>query len=190
MTTNYQTISTSDEVGDIKCPFIRMVQPNTQNLWTFSGDLSANGTGWLMSFLFSFYISVAQLGWWKALTGHAPDIYRLDQVAGVSHSDLFTKYLNGTTDRVIAARDSDGMITLQDLVRIKKWIVEQEGIEKMEQSSKMETGLVFLGAGGDLETQQVPANDVLDLLNATRPSGEIVVNIERMVKCDMKMVWA
>lgn len=189
MAKNYQSISASDDKGDIKCPYLKMIQPNTTNIWTFISSCVDNGVSWIMAFIVVFSMSVAQLGFWKALTGHAPDLYRLDQINGVSHQDLYTRYIDGTMTRINDVTDEEGKISLQDLVAIKKWIVAQEGLDTMEQSSKMETGLLFLAAGGDLETKTVVADNVIKFLHSERPSIEMDVNIPRMAKCDKMMVW-
>jgi hypothetical protein len=140
---------------------------------------------------FAFGIAIAQFGFWKAFIGNPPDIYRLEQIPGVSHEDLFHNYFDATLYRIDEAKDADGMIMLQDLVNIKKWIVEQERmqISEMLGSSKSETGLVFLASGGDLDTQKVSGDEVIKILNAERPTRKISITVTRMFKVDKLMVW-
>mmetsp|Transcript_11940 Transcript_11940/g.19798 ORF Transcript_11940/g.19798 Transcript_11940/m.19798 type:complete len:221 (-) Transcript_11940:74-736(-) len=208
--TNYQAISTSEaEKGEIMCPFIKMINPNTRNLWTFARDFKQNGVGWTFTLFFTFIITFLQRGWWRALLGYSPDIYKLKEVPMISHTDLYINYFPEVNRRVEDATDGDGMITLQLLVDIKKWIAEQEAtkLEKLLEesnlktlvdykywiakkegiplnriidSSKIETVLVFLGAGGNTSTKKVMASSVLKFMQGERSGNAIKVDIWRV----------
>lgn len=181
MTTNYESIPTSGEPG-IKCPFVGMVKPDTKNLWTFCSDCAEGGISMFMGLIFVFLITGCQQGWWAALKGHAPDIHQLGQVRTISHPDVFAAYLQDVISQIHEAKDSDGNITLQTLVDMKKWIAEQEGIEMkgMMPTSKTETALLFLGGSGDLTTGKVKGDEIIKLLHSIRPEKKIVVNFSRL----------
>ncbi len=73
------------------------------------------------------------------------------------------------------ARESDGHLTLQDLVDIKLEVARLAGVTSLQESSRLETALVFLRAGGDLTSQTVSTNETLRLLAGQRPGVDVVV---------------
>lgn len=180
MAKSYDSISVS-EPGEIMCPFLKIIKPRTDNMWIFLRDCRRAGVAWFFAFIFGFFIVGKQKGWGKAFMGHAPDIYALDQVPEVSHDDLFQNYMDGVKSRIAEAEDENGIITMQDLVNIKKWIAQQSNVAIID-SSKVETGLVFLGSGGEAKTGKVRGSDVIKFLQGQRPTQGIGGS-ERRVVC-------
>ena len=157
---------------DITCPFSKMVQPDTSSYWSFVEDFHTKGNmGRVLASVITFETTRKQKGLWAAMTGEVPDLCTFDQVPGVSHKDKYSSQLAGVKSRIEVA-SIDGFVTLQDLVDIKKWVAEVEGVVDIVDSSKGETVLTFLSAGGDLVTQKVNASNVLSILQS-KPIEEI-----------------
>ncbi|MEM7336198.1 MAG: hypothetical protein AAF490_29225 [Chloroflexota bacterium] len=162
----------TNPADEIKCPFLAMAMPPSD----FQGFVRAcqnYGMSYPMALLVTCQVTTRQKGFLALLKGETPDLHRLDEVEGISHTDLYSAYLSEarTMANEIAV---DGQITLQDLVTIKEWIASQENVSIID-SSKIETALIFLGAGGDLETSLVSVDDVFTLLQGIQPSsyGEV-----------------
>ena len=82
-----------------------------------------------------------------------------------------------------AAQDKDGYVSLQDLVDIKLWIAEQEGLSEGPSTiSQIETNIAFIRAGGNYtDTLLVNMQDVLNfILQGQRPT----VNDDNVVNSD------
>ena len=151
---------------DITCPFLKLIQPDTASFSSFVGDLRTNGNvGKLLASAITFETTRMQKGAWAAMTGAVPDLCALDQVPGISHKDKYNAQLDGVTSRLEAA-SIDGFVTLQDLVEIKKWVADVEGIADISLGSRGETINLFLCAGGDLATDKVKAANVLSILQS------------------------
>ena len=121
------------------------------------------------------------------LRHEAPDIYRLDQVQGISHDDLYQKYIPEL--RVMArARAVEGQITLQDLVEMKEWVADQVGVTPKE-ASKTETSLLFVRSGGDLRAWTVGLEGVFQLLNGKRPEADSVVTPSKLNLAIDQAIW-
>lgn len=160
--------------ADIKCPFLKIAKPTSTGWNAFARDCEKHGMDFGMALFVTIQTTWQQKGLWSVIRGEAPDIYTLDRVPGVSHCDLYAKYYDELEQKARAV-EVNGQISLQDIVNIKKWIAELEGVEVM-QSSKFETALIFGYAGGDLKTQKVYTNDVLLLVKSQSPTRGKVMN--------------
>ena len=128
-----------------------------------------------------------QNGLWSVIKGEAPDIYSLDKVHGVSHCDLFSEFLP-ELEEMAKTKEIDGQITLQDLVEMKKWVAKQVQVE-ISEPSKIETSLLFVKAGGNLETQKVYTEDVFMLLKGIKPKRDSPINVELLDKSKALAKW-
>jgi len=143
----------------INCPFLKMVQPDTSSIFTFASSCQEKGgMQYMMAMFICFDVTRKQKGFWKALLGHTPDLYALNQVEGISHPDKYSRYMDKTEEMIKTKSNPEGMVSLQDLVDIKKWVAEQEKIE-IGFASKSETVLVFIKSGGDLDTGVVKGSE-------------------------------
>lgn len=171
--TNSQQEGQDDD--GILCPFLKIANPDvTSGWWTTVGDISREGLEYPMALFVYFDITTKQKGLWSTLKGEILDLYALDQVPGISHEDRFNKYKETTKQKLNSAANPQGFITMNDLVETKKFLATQkEGMKltDISNSSKLETALLFLGAGGDPETLQVKVDDVLTFLRGTKPES-------------------
>jgi hypothetical protein len=110
----------------------------------------------------AFGATLNQQGLWAALTGRAPDVFRLEEVPGISHLDLYQFRLDGVQSR-LEARAVNGEVSLQDMIEVKKWVATDTGVSNISLISKGETVLLFLLAGGD-KSKTVPTSTVLNIL--------------------------
>ena len=111
------------------------------------------------------------------------DLERLDEIPFVSHDDLYNSQFPGVESRLNDLADSDGFITLGDLVEVKQWVAEVTGVENISIFSQGETVFVFLGAGGDLKEDRVLVADVLNFLQSNYAEEDIgKVNTANLVK--------
>lgn len=127
---------------------------------------------WMAHFV-TRQITWKQQGVVAALLNRAPDIERLHEVPGVSHLDLYNGFPNEVRGQ-LAEKDVDGRVQLDDLVAIKESIAELAGVDIID-SSRIETALLFVMAGGDLDSGTVATVDVLRLLDgeAVAPGANI-----------------
>ena len=170
---------------EIYCPFLKAYKPTTSSLWQFASDLQAKGKlGRLEGLLIGFDVVAKQQGTWKAISGAAPDLYRLDEVPGISHADLFQKYASK-----LDAAAKDEILTISNLVAIKKEIAEEEKCPEIIKSSKIETGLIFLGSGGDTETGEVPLNNVKKFLSGSPVENQGDITFSAVKKVTDKCSW-
>ncbi len=171
----YVTTPEPPEGGEraILCPFLAMNPPDTTNVWTFARGCVDNGQSYSMALIVATMVTYAQKGLWAVLRHEAPDIYRLDQVPGISHDDLYQNYIPELREMAVA-RAVEGQVTLQDLVEMKEWVADQVGVTPGE-ASKTETALLFVRSGGDLTKWTVALEDVFRLLNGQRPEADTVV---------------
>lgn len=123
-----------------------------------------------------------------ALRGETPDLYALDKVPGVSHTDLYRTYLTELREQS-ETLESDGQLTLQDLVDMKEWVARQEHVEVID-SSRIETALLFVRAGGDLSTGKVATSDVFELLQGRAPSSKSQVTASTLSKAQKMAKWS
>lgn len=79
-------------------------------------------------------------------------------------------------------------MTLQDLVAVKEWIADTDGVEVIE-SSRIETALLFIRAGGDPETGTVATADVLTLLDGRAPAGRGDVTVTSLRRARKMARW-
>ncbi|MEM8776742.1 MAG: hypothetical protein AAGF53_17040 [Pseudomonadota bacterium] len=157
----------------ILCPFLAMNPPDTTNVWTFARGCEDNGQSYSMALIVATMVTYSQKGLWAVLRHEAPDIYRLDQVPGISHNDLYQNFIPELRE-MAEMRARNGLITLQDLVEMKEWVGEQVGVTPGE-ASQTETALLFVRSGGDPEAWTVELEDVFRLLNGQRPEADAVV---------------
>jgi hypothetical protein len=132
---------------DINCPFLKMAKPDTSSFRKFVSSTSAAGMSYPAALLVSFDNVSKQKGTSKALSGHALDLYALNQIDGVSHPDKYNRYKELTTKTLTDAANEEGKITMQDLVDLKKQIAAEEKIDHIMESSQTETVILFIGAG-------------------------------------------
>lgn len=172
----------------IKCPFLRMAPPDTSNLLRFARDCQKNGLGLSEALLVGGRIVVAQKGRLALLRGEAPDLYRLDEVEGISHKDLYLPYLPEVKSKV-QALSRNGQISLQDLADIKEWIAAQEGVSVI-QSSKIETIILFIRAGGELDSGLIDADDALRMIEGYEPKKSCVVTLKILKEAAKLITWS
>lgn len=173
--------------SEIKCPFLAISKPSMESRAAFVDDVEKFGMDRTMATFVAMQVGFQQNGLWSVLTGKAPDIYHLDEVHGVTHCDLFGKYLP-ELEAQAKTMEIDGQITLQDLVKMKKWVAQQEQVE-ISEPSKIETSLLFVKAGGNLETQKVYTEDVFMLLKGIKPKRDAPINVTLLNKSKALAKW-
>ncbi|MEL6958471.1 MAG: hypothetical protein AAGL89_05900 [Pseudomonadota bacterium] len=171
----------------ILCPFLAMNPPDTTNVWTFARGCADNGQAYSMALIVATMVTYSQKGLWAVLRHEAPDIYRLDQVPGISHDDLYQNHIPELRE-MAEVRAVDGLITLQDLVEMKEWVADQVGVDPRE-ASKTETALLFVRSGGDLDAWTVDLDDVFRLLSGQRPEADAFVTPEKLNKTMDQASW-
>lgn len=169
------------------CPFLTIAQPDTTGYKEFAKSCEEAGMDYNMAKFVAKDIGARQLGKKAVKEGKTPDLMRLDEVDGISHADLYQKYLEQVAIWM-ENKEVDGKVTLQDLVKIKQYIARLESVE-IQKSSKIETALLFIGAGGNLENWTVKSSDVLLFLNHDLPSVPIEVTIKKLRKTRRKANW-
>lgn len=184
------------KTADINCPFLKRANPSTTSgFCKFVSDVSAAGMQYPMALFVTLDNTVKQKGARAALTGQVPDLYALNQVAGVSHPDKYLRHMDETKKGLAAAKNEQGEVTLQDLVDIKKKIaLEQEketigSVKDILESSRIETCIMFVGCGGNLETGKVLVSDVLTFLEGKTPANQTEVTISTMNKAKAMAKW-
>lgn len=157
----------------ILCPFLAMNPPDTTNMWSFTRGCVDNGMDYSMALFVTVQVTYLQKGMFAVLRHQAPDIYRLDEVPGISHEDLYSRYVPELRE---LANDLaiDGKLKLQDLVVMKEWVAKQVGVSPNE-ASQTETALLFVRAGGEPETWTVDLEDVFLLISGKPPNADAVV---------------
>lgn len=176
-----------DDGSAITCPFLAMDPPDTTNMWSFARGCVDNGMDYAMALFVTGQVTYQQKGLLAVLRQEAPDIYRLREVNGVSHDDryaLFQTELRAQAEKVAI----DGRLTLQDLVVMKEWIANELEVIPNE-ASRIETALLFIRAGGDVETWTVGMEDVLRLIAGQRPSVDAIVTPALMTQAREQSVW-
>lgn len=172
----------------IKCPFLRMAPPDTSNLWRFARDCEKNGLGFLEALAAGGRVVQAQKGLLALLRGQAPDLYRLDEVKGISHKDLYLPYLPQVKTKV-QALSRNGQISIQDLADIKEWIAAQEGVS-VTRPSKIEAIILFIRAGGELDTGLIDADDALRMIEGYEPKKSGVVTFNTLKQVAKRITWS
>jgi hypothetical protein len=163
---------------DIKCPFLRLHRPRSESLLGFCAELQNKGVSAPVALTVGAWVAFNQPGgWWNALTLRAPDIYKLDQVAGVSHSDLFLRDIDFTTDeRHLGRPDKHGRITFGDILRCKRALAKAALAADPRSvvgnfASQIEDVLLFIRSQGDPMSGLVRYRKVVDVLVAKAPNG-------------------
>jgi hypothetical protein len=129
---------------DINCPFLKMVAPDNSNFLKCVSSTSAAGFSYQAAALLVSFDNISkQKGTWKALAGHALDLYALNQVGGVSHPDKYNRSKDLKTQTLTGAADAEGIVTMQDSVDLKKKIEAEENIETIMEWSLARRRLLF-----------------------------------------------
>ena len=185
MSTEKTPNETDSTEKEIYCPFLKAYRPGTSSLWEFASNLHDKGRlDRILGLLIGGDVTGKQQGLWKALTFAAPDLYNLDKVPGISHDDLFQKHMKKFDEMA-----KDGELTIQGLVEIKKKIAEEENCTEISDASKLETGLLFLGSGGDLETGVVSLQAVKTFLSGTVVENQHPINMGTVSKVKKMCSW-
>ena len=171
----------------IKCPFLRMAPFDTSNLLRFARDCQKNGLSLSVALAASARVVVRQKGRVAFLRGEAPDLYRLDEVEGISHKDLYLPYLPEVKTKV-QALSRNGQISIQDLADIKEWIAAQEGVSVIR-SSRIETIILFIRAGGELDSGLIDADDALRMIEGYEPKKSGVVTLDKVKQVAKLITW-
>lgn len=172
----------------IRCAFLRMAPPDTSNMWRFARDCQKNGMGLLETLFVGGRVVVGQKGWQALLRGEAPDLYSLDQVKGISHKDLYLPYLPQVKEKV-EALSRNGQISLQDLADIKEWTAAQEGVS-INRASKIEAIILFIRAGGELDSGLIDADDALRMIEGYEPKKSGVVTLGAIRRANKLVTWS
>jgi hypothetical protein len=172
----------------IKCAFLRMAPPDTSNMWRFARDCQKNGLGLLEGLAVGGLVVVGQKGKLALLRGEAPDLYSLDKVKGVSHEDLYLPYLPQVKAKV-QALSHNGQLSLQDLAEIKEWIAAQEGVS-VSSASKLETVILFIRAGGELDSGLIDADDALRMIEGYEPKKSGLVTFGSIKQARKLIAWS
>ena len=91
-----------------------------------------------------------QKGLFALLRGEAPDIYRLDEVPGISHPGLFLLH-QPLSLQFLAERASGRSLEVEDFHALKDQIARQEGVV-VNRASRLEDILLYaLGRGQERE---------------------------------------
>lgn len=175
------------QTSAIKCPFLAISKPSTESRTAFINDVEKFGMDRTMATFVAIQVGWQQNGLWSVLKGEAPDFYALDKVHGVTHCDLFSKFIP-ELETMAKAKEIEGQITLQDLVEMKKWVAKQVNVE-ISEPSKIETSLLFVKAGGNLATQKVYTEDVFMLLNGVKPKRDAPIDVELLNKSKALAKW-
>ncbi len=171
----------------IACPFLAIVEPETSRAGAFARDCHRHGMGRWMARFVTRQVTWKQQGLIAALLGRAPDIKRLDEVPGISHLDLYTAFPTEVRSQ-LSTRGVDGIVNLQDLVEIKESIAELAGVEIID-SSRIETALLFLMAGGDLGSGTVATADVRRLLDGEAIASGATVTAAKLSRARKASEW-
>lgn len=159
----------------IKCPFLRMVRPNTTNLDSFADDLEAHGLDRPLALQIGSQVLFAQrpdlyASLQSAINSRqAPFIYNLDKAIGIVHDDRYLPYFDEVKARVQRYQNPSGLITYNDTVELKYFVADRSKTCIVNDASKLETRILFIRSGGDLESGLVMADDWLRLLQGLVP---------------------
>ena len=173
---------------EIKCPFLRMFMPKARNTWQFTRDCQKNGMGFFAAFGITAGTVLFQKGVLALLRGDVPDLYKLDKVKFISHQDLYLPDFEFVEERV-KALSRNGQVSLQDLADIKMSIADKIGVPVI-QGSKIQTVLLFLRAGGDLDSRLIDADDALRMIKGYEPKKSGVVTVWGMARGKMLINWS
>lgn len=159
----------------IRCAFLRMVRPNTSSMELFVRDLALHGLDPTMALQVGSMVLSQQAPELfpspkaAAASGQAPDIYKLDQAGAISHADRYFPYFSQVRDRVNSLVSPTGRISYRDTVDLKLFVAEQSSTCPISDASKLETRILFIRAGGDLDSGTVDADDWLRLVMGLTP---------------------
>jgi hypothetical protein len=186
--TSTGTAQQQEEKREIACPFIRAVDPDTTTWTAFIQDLADGGCSRAVCAPLAIATTQAQQGFLNASTFHVVDVTRLDEVPSGTKYSIYPDEVEQRM-RQAATTNADGMITLQDLVDIKLWVAEQEGVDQPTLASKGETIVLFLRSGGDTGSWKVNPDNVLTLLGGTLPDDESTVGVFNVMRASRKADW-
>lgn len=178
----------TDDGSPITCPFLAMNPPDTTNMWTFARGCEANGMDYGMALFVTTQVTYQQKGLWAVLRHEAPDIYRLREVAGVSHDDRYIPFRDELREQADEMAE-DGRLTLQDLVSMKEWVANELGVIPNE-ASRIETALLFVRAGGSVDDWTVELENVFLLLSGRAPIVDAVVTPSLLNQAREQTKWS
>jgi len=165
----------SGDWGKIRCAYLRMVRPNTSSMELFVRDLALHGLDPTMALQVGSMVLSQQAPELfpspraAAASGRAPDIYKLDRAGTISHADRYFPYFSQVRDRVNRLVSPTGRISYRDTIDLKIFVAEQSSTCPISDASKLETRILFIRAGGDLESGTVNADDWLRLVMGLTP---------------------
>jgi hypothetical protein len=171
----------------IFCPFLNNYRPSTASLHEFVSDLEEKGQlnlelgtiGWAL-------LVEGQHGPVHLLEGYAPNLYELDRSPPLSHKGLFQHHF----DKFERMADADGYLMAQNLVEIKIEIANEDANSEINKASQIETALLFLGSGGNLDTGKVSLEDVKTFLSGTAVRGQGPINFDTSKKALALQSWS
>jgi hypothetical protein len=156
-----------------------MAQPNTTSMATFVEDVVKHGGEEGTALTIAGMVVMGQHpGLYPNVSvavasGVSPDIYKLDNAPPISHNDRYLAHFNEVREEV-AKRTCNGLrpnVSYQDTVDLKKMVAVLSGTRQISQASQLETQILFIRAGGDLDTGSILARDWLGLLQGLAPTG-------------------
>lgn len=159
---------TTYPLNDILCPILNLIRPDTSNRLKFIMDINKRGNVSIpLALTLAIPIITAQKGILASLTRRGPDITRLDEVPIFSHDTLFQLRMEGVKKQLEEKADVNGMVTLKDMVAVKRW-VSDETRKRLTLASRLETVFLFNLAGGDI-SDTVKTETVLNILIGSPP---------------------
>lgn len=162
------------EADRIQCAFLRMVRPNTSSMSAFIRDLGLHGldprlaAGVGINVLQQQHPALYPTMRDAQASGRAPDIYNLDRAGVVSHADRYMPFFPEVAARV-RELVKGGRISYRDTVGLKFLVADRSGTCSISDASKLETRILFIRAGGDLESGLIGADDWLRLVQGLTP---------------------
>ena len=150
---------------DILCPFFNNLQPDTSSNAAIVEEVVQRGNVGRVTANFLVYsVFMLQQGPLGLLRGDVLDLQRLDEVLIVSHPDLYTAEIDGVEERLLELADEQGLITIDELFDVKQWVADVTGVNRISTITRSETIALFLSAGGNLDDETIPADNVLRFL--------------------------
>lgn len=177
----------ANDGSPITCPFLAMNPPDPTNMWTFARGCVANGMSYEMALFVTIQITYQQKGLLAVLRHEAPNLYRLREVTSISHADRYAPY-QAELRAMASELAVDGRLKLQDLVTLKEWVARKLDVVPNE-ASRIETALLFVRAGGDLNDWTVDLDDAFRLIKGQRPLAEAQVTPAKLNQARAQSRW-
>ena len=174
----------------IQCPYLKLIKPATTGFLRFTRDCKVNGMSWFTAIAISAATVILEKGKGPLsfLCLQAPNLYRLDEVRGISHKDLYWPHMKEVKQQV-KELSRDGKVSIQDLADIKKGIAKKLGV-KIIGGSKIQVVLLFIKAGGDFKTRLIDADDAIRMLEGYEPKKSGVVTLCKMISASRMINWS